>query len=577
MFVLGTRFGGVITQDEQEVPLNAISQHVTNQELQRYENQRFKVELEAEMLRKPLGRPRKSMFVGDSEISSSHSPEPSAPLLKKPRGRPRKHELLNDSTSVGSGRVKGPSGRPRKTVTFSKEPSVDTLHQPRRAVEEIRHSITVQIPSRVKARVKAMHLASPSTQPSVISKFKDLRDSSTSAEENFYDELGDEGTILRKFQTNNTSKSTRPMHSVVRSASELTADPSDMPISPLDSRNVTQSSSHSPLISNPKPLHRASASEPHPLQREFISYLKHVPGNSASKPLNVDSAFSDCEENRRSSQSKNQRVEIQSNGIHGGRDIRMAENKSLKDHTLSRPPREESRSNNFLSETENEDFNGDFKEVLLKGDLETQLKSSEDEDPDDVVSLLQQFQAPITLARARIPSPHIQSPSLSLRPAPSPQKTSELQMQAKSSGENHYQQSACVIDTEFVENKARPYLTKDRDPQSQNMDLDEESPEDALALLQQFQTPISPLRTKSLPSSHSLPPAPSPWKAPTLVVSPKRPGSISMTPHYPPRKSFAIALGGKDRTNEGKGRKRKRKRAGKVAAWKGGREESMEL
>ncbi len=66
-----------MTQDSLKVSLNKIGQFVTHQKLQRYENERFRIELEAQNAKKRLGRPSQSpyLFADDFKASSSRSPE----------------------------------------------------------------------------------------------------------------------------------------------------------------------------------------------------------------------------------------------------------------------------------------------------------------------------------------------------------------------------------------------------------------------------------------------------------------------------------------------------------------------
>ena len=105
-FSLGTRFGGTITRDNEEIPLANIYDYVTPQELQRYETQEFldeerrdEAELAARAKHKPRGRPRKDAHVlfqlaDGTPTKRSNLPVPAVIISKsskkKSRGRPRK-------------------------------------------------------------------------------------------------------------------------------------------------------------------------------------------------------------------------------------------------------------------------------------------------------------------------------------------------------------------------------------------------------------------------------------------------------------------------------------------------------
>ena len=80
IFILGTKFDGVVNRDPDEVPLSKILDHVTSAELQRYENQNYlSKEILAERIRvpKPRGRPPKSSGVNYGVGKGKQSTHPS--------------------------------------------------------------------------------------------------------------------------------------------------------------------------------------------------------------------------------------------------------------------------------------------------------------------------------------------------------------------------------------------------------------------------------------------------------------------------------------------------------------------
>ncbi|KAL9100793.1 MAG: hypothetical protein Q9163_003873 [Psora crenata] len=86
VFALGTRFGGTVTRDKEDVPLSDIYHHITPAELQRFENTDYAEEHERERIRL---------------------------LTLKPKGRPRNHALPN-----GVGHIQNPTNSPLGYTAF---------------------------------------------------------------------------------------------------------------------------------------------------------------------------------------------------------------------------------------------------------------------------------------------------------------------------------------------------------------------------------------------------------------------------------------------------------------------------
>lgn len=513
---MGTRFGGIVTRDTLEVPLEDIGQFVTHQELQRYENERYRIELEAENAKKHLGRPSKSryLFADDIKASSSRSPERCSAPSKKPRGRPRKAMLFISSSDTEPVNPKGPRGRPKKLLTFAEESSIDELDQPTTF-----NTITVQIPSKTKIKVDAIR----SNMPSVISP------------------------PAKRSKRPSPTMSPVPKQDTI----EETMHRASTPEPDLIQRNPTLPSKSHPPSFSPKTSHKSLAPGIHPFQRKRTS-LPTTAADGSSRPSIISSASSSHESYEScSSPSKPdlQRPEKQSSSDAHRQNIHTTKNKPAEHHTLSHPLEDESPNTSFVTHTEYfaEASNND----PLNKTLKPQRKLFDEEDAIEGVSLLQQFQAPIPPSRKISPS-SAPAANLSHRPAPWFQKDDRLQM-----SEN-------------------PSL-QDYDPG----DFQMEGEEDAISLLQQFQAPIPlPLAHTEVSAqaqlpSHSHRPTPSLRTTPASQDSPKRYGSLSMTPHYPSRKSIAKLFERQDRRHEGGGRKRKRVKKGVVV--KMGREESMEL
>lgn len=383
VFVLGTRFGGVLTREPQEVALDDISQFVTHQELQRYENARFKAELEAEIARKRLGRPPKSLLVGNPKASLSRSPEPNPVPLKKPRGRPRKTMLSHTSSDTGSVRPKGPRGRPKSMVTFAKEPSIDELDQPTAFAEEQRRpidTITVQIPVKTKRRVDAI-------RSKMLSAIAPPANSRLPPSRSYGYEQGAIGTAK---------------HGAFRADPDFTQRSPTLPL-------MSQ-----PLVFDSKSPHRALASNLSSFQGKHISPSTDV-ADGSSRPSIISSAssshksyqscYSPCEPDLQSSRKQSDRNLPR-------QDIRMMENKSGEHHTLSHPV---------------EGGSAKYSGGPLSKNLESQFSDSGDELSEDAVSYLQQFQASIPLPRRSSP-PNAPTPSLSYRPAPWFRNNHQIQM-----------------------------------------------------------------------------------------------------------------------------------------------------
>jgi len=525
MFVLGTRFGGIVTRDSREVSLDEIGQFVTHQELQRYENERFRIELEAQNAKKRLGRPSQSsyLFAGDFKASSSRSPERNSASWKKSRGRPRKTMFCISSSDNEPIKPKGPRDRPKKMLTFSKEPSIDELDQPVTSAKEqsrpISNTITVQIPLKTKIQVDAIR----SNMPSAIAP------------------------PTNGHRRPSPSRSYAPKQDAIKEAIQTVSKPNP----DLTQSNPTLPPMSQPLIFGPKSLHRTIAPDVYSSPRKQISLSTKVAvGSSRPSIISSDSSshkrYESC---YAPSKPDLQRSEKQTGQDIHRQNIRILENKPAEHHTLSNPLEGGSPNTDFAIPTE--DFAEDSDDEPLNQNLEPQYEDSCKEDSEDGVSLLQQFQAPVPPSRKLSP-PSAPTPSLSHRPAPWFRKHDPLQMLEKPSHQNYDQE----------------------DVRTNNED-------DAVSLLQQFRAPIalpSAYTEVSAPAqlpSHSHRSTPSPRKTPIHQMSLKSRRNVSMTPHYPSRRPFAKTLGRKDRWDKGSGRKRKR--VGKVVVSERGREESMEL
>jgi len=532
MFVLGTRFGGIVTRDSREVSLDEIGQFVTHQELQRYENERFRIELEAQNAKKRLGRPSQSsyLFAGDFKASSSRSPERNSASWKKSRGRRRKTMFCISSSDNEP--IKPKDDRPKKMLTFSKELSIDELDQPVTSAKEqsrpISNTITVQIPLKTKIQVDAIRSNMPSAIAPPSNGHRRPPPSRSYAPE--------QDTIKEAIQT----------------VSKWNPD--------LTHSNPTLPPMSQPLIFGPKPLHRTIAPDVYSSPRKQISLSTKVAvGSSQPSIISSDSSsLKSYESCYAPSKPDLQRSEKQTGQDIHRQNIRILENKPAEHHTLSNPLEGGSPNTDVAIPTEN--FAEDSDDEPLNQNLEPQYEDFCKEVSEDEVSLLQQFQASVPPSR-KLSTPSAPTPSLSHRPAPWFRKHDPVQMLEK--------------------HDPLQMLGK---PSYQNYDQEDvrtNNEDDAVALLQQFRAPIplpSAYTKVSAPAqlpSHSHRSTPSPRKTPILQISPQCRRNVSMTPHYPSRRPFARTLGRKDRWDKGSGRKRKR--VGKVVVSERGREESMEL
>lgn len=453
MFSLGTRFGGVVVKDENEIALANIEDFVTHQELQRFENERFGAELAAERAKRPPGRPSKATsLITDSERSISKSSATISRLSSpKPRGRPRK-VIASNSAPSPLFKPKGPRGRPKKVV-----PAV--LQAPT-------HSITVEIPSPMKAKIDTFRATlqstiSPVSDPNVLASKDDFRD-----------ELADSEELS---QSSKISRTLKPTSSTLLMAGR-SPKPSAGPLQTTSLRQMTFSSPQPRTINQGQPIsHPASPPNPQPLMRSPASQ------HQGFLPI------------RTSTHAIPRSTKKQSSPAHYPREIQMPETNRRED--LEIPPH----------------VQDELVKSLFPEDLIASSPAVESSLPHDLQ-----------------PHPHvISSPAEDL-----------------------------------------------------NSELDPDTEQDAICLLRQFQCPIS-ASCHQIPNHHL--PAISPRKTPTMQDSPKTHGRLSMTPHYPSRRSIAEVLGKRNRADEGSGRvgerKRKRGMEGKavVKGSEGGREESIEL
>ena len=196
VFVLGTRFGGVVTRDEHEVPLDEIDSHVTNEELQRFENEKFRLELEAENMRKPLGRPRKypDPLAGGFTTSGSRTPERDGVPVQKARGRPRKGLISAASSHAAPAKPKGPRGRPRK---------IPSANRPNG------QSIVVEIPSKIQKRIDAVRSSLPPSRSETP-----LCKCSEAPADDYPDELNTEEVLKPQFHVKDSPNSILPTPSI---------------------------------------------------------------------------------------------------------------------------------------------------------------------------------------------------------------------------------------------------------------------------------------------------------------------------------------------------------------------------
>jgi len=104
-FVIGTKFGGIVNRDPEEVPLSEILDHVTPAELQRYEHREYLLEDILEESRppsKPKGRPRKKLIT--REITSRQQSTTSIDR-DQPLNRPRTFAVIIPVPSPASQRA----------------------------------------------------------------------------------------------------------------------------------------------------------------------------------------------------------------------------------------------------------------------------------------------------------------------------------------------------------------------------------------------------------------------------------------------------------------------------------------
>ncbi|KAL9123812.1 MAG: hypothetical protein Q9217_006798, partial [Psora testacea] len=136
VFALGTKFGGTVTRDKEDVPLSQIYDFVTPDELRRFENQDYDDEDERERMRllnmKPRGRSRKDPQINVSLLTPSQgfSGQGYAAFraatddgtVKKKRGRPkgwRKNRLPSGNGPVPSFNGPQPTGEAESTLVKS--------------------------------------------------------------------------------------------------------------------------------------------------------------------------------------------------------------------------------------------------------------------------------------------------------------------------------------------------------------------------------------------------------------------------------------------------------------------------
>lgn len=525
MFILGTRFRGIVTRDSLEVSLNEIDQFVTHQELQRYENERFRIELEAQNAKKRSRTSSKfpHLFAADSKSSSSRSPERSLTSRKKACGRPKKTMSFINSSDTEPIKPKVPRGRPKKILTFSEELSIDELDQPVTSAKEqsrpISNTITVQIPSKTKIRMDAIR----SNMPSAIA------------------------TPTDDHRRPSPPHSYAPKQNTIKEAIQTVSKPNP----DLTQSNSTLLAMSQPLIFDSKSLNRTIASDVYPSPRNQISLsTKNAVGSARTSTISSDSSvhkrYESC---YASSKPDLQWFEEQTDQSLPTQNIRISEKQHAEPRTLSNPPDGRSPHTDFAMSTK--DSAEDSGDEPLNQNLGPQYEDPCKEDPADGVSLLQQFQASVPPSHKLSP-PKAPTPSLSQRPAPWFRQHDSLQILETPSYQNHDQE-----------------------------DVRTNNEEDAVSLLQQFRAPISlpsAYTRVSAPAqllSHSHRPMPSPKKTPIQPISLKSRRNVSMTPHYPSRRSFAKTLERMDRWN--KGSSRKRKRVGNEVMSERGREESMEL
>ena len=451
MFSLGSRFGGVVVRDENEIALANIEDFVTHQELQRFENERFDAELAAERAKRPVGRPSKiTPLTADSEPSISTSSVKMNRLSSpKPRGRPRK-VIVSNSATLTSIRPKGPRGRPKRVVAAPQVPT---------------HSITVEIPSPMKAKIDTLRESLQDTQ-SLVSN-TDF----PAPEDHYRDELADSEEVS---QSSENSISLKP----IQLALSMAAKSSKQTAGLLQTASLRQTTLSSPqrTTESTQSVRQATA---FPNAQPLLNSPRH---HETFLPI------------RTTAYPTPHSAKQQATTPH----IRQ-------DNKILEPPHK-----NY------QEIPSHIQDELLK-------------------SLFSEAATP---------------------PPP-----------AKETSRSHDRSS-----------HSRKPRSPHRDPNPE-LDDDADTDQDAICLLRQFQSPI-PAPSHQTP--HRRAPAPSPRKTPTMQDSPKSHDRVSMTPHYPSRRSIGEVLG-KRMMNEGSGRvrerKRKRGREGKAVAKESerGREESIEL
>ena len=165
-FSTGTRSGEDVNQDPWDVPLSRILDHVTPEELQRFENEDYKDEQAREewlIANKPkVGRPRKHpLQITTTYTGFESTEEDGASPLKKSVGRPKKGHAVQLTKALGdlqttSGKKR--RGRPRKVGALPTSES-SALHRSSesRSLEDDRVSDVKQ--ERGRPPKRPMHIA----------------------------------------------------------------------------------------------------------------------------------------------------------------------------------------------------------------------------------------------------------------------------------------------------------------------------------------------------------------------------------------------------------------------------------
>ena len=270
VFITGTKFGGIINRDPQEVPLSEILDHVSIEELQRFENRDFLAEDIREENRPPpksRGRPRRDLEAHALDSNKHIGPHVSISSYG-PRYQPRKIAVV----------VPAPSPTPRPPAAHD-----STTFTPQKAAISVTpvkpQSVTVAAPSLDQLSSEKVG----NTSVSDTSSSEDQLSSRKPTQQPRYSMLAASGLVPSEIYTD--GETSRDV-SVSRADSD---DPSALEKEPLRKRrklelgNVVRSVAVSPSQQLNENLHAITAGEISHRQKpcpESLGYGNKTPSNS---------------------------------------------------------------------------------------------------------------------------------------------------------------------------------------------------------------------------------------------------------------------------------------------------------